>query len=221
MPTPVRPDNHSYGNFNFYDTILQLAPEELARYAQEVVVRKNEIIYDPSSDHLYMYEILEGAIKLGSYTEEGEEFTFEVLHRGDFFGDLKYLNNQFFEFSKALVDTRIRVYHRDFFKRMVVATPKISEWFISYLVKRWCSAEKKLKKLHEKKPQEKLTFIGSYLDLQVRDMHGATFHLVNLLTQKDLGDLTGLTRQTVASTSRSMARVKHPVDKRGKLLQIP
>lgn len=208
MQTPVRPNNDSYMDFSFYEAISCIHQEEMFGKVREMNLKKNEIIYDPSSDHLFIFEVLEGAIKLGSYTEDGEEFVFDILLKGDFFGDLKYLNNQFFEFSKAILDTRVRVYHRDFFKRMVVASPSISEWFISYLVKRWCSAEKKLKKLHEKKPQEKLSFMGSFLDVQVKDMHGKSFNLVNLLTQKDLGDLTGLTRQTVANTSKIMTRVR-------------
>lgn len=206
MYTPARPSNESYRNFNFFETISTIHQDEIFGKVSEAIIKKNEFLYDPSSEHLYIFEILEGAIKLGSYTDDGEEFTFDVLLKGDFFGDLKYLNNQFFEFSKALVDTKVRVYNRDFFKKMVVASPKISEWFISYLVKRWCSAEKKLKKLHEKKPKEKLSFIGSFLDVQINDIHGTTFNLVNLLTQKDLGDLIGVTRQTVATTSKTMEK---------------
>ncbi|WP_339864269.1 Crp/Fnr family transcriptional regulator [uncultured Algoriphagus sp.] len=202
MAIPVRPNNESYRSFNFFEHITSLNPNRSFGNVREIIVKKNEYIYNPSSDHLYMYEIIEGAVKLGSYTEDGEEFTFDVLIKDDFFGDLKYLNNQFFEFSKALIDTKLRVYSRDFFKQMVVQSPEVSEWFISYLVKRWCSAEKKLKKLHEKKAQGKLAFLSSFFDHKVSDAHGAEFAIIELLTQKDLGDLIGVTRQTVANTSR-------------------
>jgi CRP-like cAMP-binding protein len=173
---------------------------------KEIVVKKNEYIYNPSSEHMYIYEIVDGAVKLGSYTDEGEEFTFDVLIKDDFFGDLKYLNNQFFEFSKALVDTRLRVYSRDFYKKMVVQNPQISEWFISYLVKRWCSAEKKLKKLQEKKVTDKLSFLSSFFNLKIRDAQGVEFIILDLLTQKDRGNLIGATRQTVANSSKNNDR---------------
>ena len=202
MSIPVRPVNESYLGFNFFDFLATLPANESFGKIKEILVKKNEYIYDPASEHLYMYEILEGAVKLGSYTEDGEEFTFDVLSKHDFFGDLKYLNNQFFEFSKALVDTRIRIYNREFFKQMVLQGPEVSEWFISYLVKRWCSTEKKLKKLHEKKAKEKLTFLNTYFNLNIKDANGASFVLMDLLTQKDLGDLIGVSRQTVASTSK-------------------
>ncbi|WBL43571.1 Crp/Fnr family transcriptional regulator [Algoriphagus halophytocola] len=202
MATPVRPNNESYSSFRFYDKLSLTHGDQMSGMVKECVIKKNEYIYDPSSEHLYIYEILEGAIKLGSYTEDGEEFTFDVLLKGDFFGDLRYLNNQFFEFSKSLIDTKLRVYSRDFFKKMVIQSPETSEWFISYLVKRWCSAEKKLKKIHEKKALEKLTFIDSFFDLQVHDHKGKSYILLDLLTQKDLGDLIGVSRQTIASTAR-------------------
>ncbi|WP_339880730.1 Crp/Fnr family transcriptional regulator [uncultured Algoriphagus sp.] len=202
MSIPVRPINESYLDFDFFGFISSLPSSKSLGMYREILVKKNEYIYNPSTDHLYMYEILEGAVKLGSYTDDGEEFTFDVLFKKDFFGDLKYLNNQFFEFSKALIDTKIRIYHRDFFKKMVVQGPEVSEWFISYLVKRWCSTEKKLKKLHEKKAQEKLTFLTTYFDLTVQDSHGKSFILNELLTQKDIGDLIGVTRQTVANSNK-------------------
>lgn len=203
MDIPVRPHNEFYRDFNFFEHITTLNPSQSFGRARELVVKKNEYIYTPSSDHLYMFEIVEGAVKLGSYTEDGEEFIFDVLFKNDFFGDLKYLNNQFFEYSKALIDTRLRIYNRDFFKQMVILSPELSEWFISYLVKRWCSTEKKLKKLHEKKVRQKLTFLNAYFDLKVMDAEGFEFALIDLLTQKDLGDLIGITRQTVANSSRN------------------
>ncbi len=202
MSIPVRPINESYLDFDFFQFISTSQSSKSLGMMREITVKKNEYLYNPSTEHLYMYEILEGAVKLGSYTEDGEEFTFDVLFKKDFFGDLKYLNNQFFEFSKALIDTRVRIYNRDFFKKMVVQTPQVSEWFISYLVKRWCSTEKKLKKLHEKKAQEKLVFLSTYFDLNVKDANGKSFNLNDLLTQKDIGDLIGVTRQTVANSSK-------------------
>ncbi|WP_339925948.1 Crp/Fnr family transcriptional regulator [uncultured Cyclobacterium sp.] len=200
MPIPVRPNNESYRGFNFFEHISSLSSCQYFGKVREIVIKKNEYIYTPSSDHQYIYEIVQGAVKLGSYTEDGEEFIFDVLFKDDFFGDLKYLNNQFFEYSKALIDTKIRIYSRDFFKQMVVLSPELSEWFISYLVKRWCSTEKKLKKSHEKKAREKVTFLNLYFDINVKDAEGFDFALIDLLTQKDLGNLIGITRQTVANS---------------------
>ncbi len=202
MAIPVRPNNDYYSSFNFFEHICSLPLNQRFGNVREIVVKKNEYIYNPSSEHIYMYEIVEGAVKLGSYTDEGEEFTFDVLIKDDFFGDLKYLNNQFFEYSKALVDTKLRIYNRDFFKKMVLQSPQISEWFISYLVKRWCSAEKKLKKLQEKKAHDKITFLSSFFDLKIRDVKGTEFVILDLLTQQDLGNMVGISRQTVANSSK-------------------
>ncbi|MEP0711819.1 Crp/Fnr family transcriptional regulator [Algoriphagus sp.] len=203
MTIPVRPENNSYSGFKFFDLICGLPLNQRFGNVKEIVVKKNEYIYNPSSEHMYIYEIVDGAVKLGSYTDEGEEFTFDVLIKDDFFGDLKYLNNQFFEFSKALVDTRLRIYSRDFFKKMVVHNPQVSEWFMSYLVKRWCSAEKKLKKLQEKKVTDKLSFLSSFFNLKIRDAKGVEYIILDLLTQKDRGNLIGATRQTVANSSKN------------------
>ena len=53
----------------------------------EIMVKKDKYLYNnPSTDHVYIYGILEDA---GSYTDEGEEFTFDVLFKKDFIADLK------------------------------------------------------------------------------------------------------------------------------------
>ncbi|WP_422355148.1 Crp/Fnr family transcriptional regulator [Roseivirga pacifica] len=179
MAIPVRPNNESYLAFKFYEYISTASEVESLINVQERVIKKGEYVYDPSSDHKYIFEVVEGAVKLGSYTDDGDEFTFDVLFKNDFFGDLKYLNNQFFEFSKALIDTKLRVYKRDFFKKMVVQDPQVAEWFIS--------------------------FMSNFFDIRVEDVHQNSYALIDLLTQKDLGDLIGVTRQTVASTAKRRA----------------
>jgi CRP-like cAMP-binding protein len=60
-------------------------------------MRKNTYIYKPPNER-FIYEIVSGAVKLGSYSEHGEEFVHDILHK-DFFGNLRYLNGQFFDFQ--------------------------------------------------------------------------------------------------------------------------
>lgn len=208
--TSTRPKNKGFQIFSLHDYLKNDLGININGLVTEVKVDKNEYLYRPPAIHNFIYEIVDGAVKLGSYSESGEEYVYDVIHTGDFFGNLKYLNGQFFEFSKSLVDVRIRLYQLSFFKKVITENPKIAEWFISYLVKRWCIAEKKLGKINERKTTDKIRFLRHYFDVPIKDFHGSEHILYNLLTQKDLGDLVGTTRQTI---SNALKKELLPCDK--------
>lgn len=199
MASEIPPKTKDYENFCRSSHLTDTLELDLEGLVTERIVGKNDYIYDPSTTQNTIYEIVDGAVKLGSYSDNGEEFVHDVLHRYDFFGNLKYLNNQFFEFSKTIIDTRIRIYPLSFFKKVIVGDPAHAEWFISYVVKRWCVSEKKLGKIKENNTAKKISFLRSYFNVRIKDSKGSEFLLYDLLTQKDLGDLVGATRQTIAA----------------------
>jgi CRP-like cAMP-binding protein len=165
----------------------------------ENFIDKNNYIYRPQNNEGFIYEIISGAVKLGSYSEQGDNFAYDILQKGDFFGNLRYLNGQFYEFSKTLIDTKIRIYEISFFKKTVIHNPYLSDWFISYLVKRWCISEKKLGNITGNPIEGRITFLMKLFDVPVKDANGHEYILFDLLTQKDLGDLSGVTRQTISN----------------------
>lgn len=171
----------------------------------ELIVTKGNYIYAASKKLNFAYEIVEGAVKLGSYTESGQEYIYDVIGHHCVFGNFEYLNNdQFYEFSKAMVDSRIRVYDLAFFKELIAQDKKVNEWFIGYLIIRWCNAEKKIKMANEKGALDKVLYLKEYFQEKVLDCSGQEYDLFDLLTKKDLGDLIGATRQTIANTLRKV-----------------
>ncbi|MFS4468706.1 Crp/Fnr family transcriptional regulator [Maribacter sp. 2210JD10-5] len=197
MLLPKPPNNKDYATFYLYGHLKNF--HEYKAYIDEITVSKNELIYRPPTYENYIYEVVEGAIKLGSYSDCGNEHAHDILTKGDLFGNLRYLNGQFFEFSKTLVDSKIRVYDLGFFKKTIVRDPDLADWFISYLLKRWCSSEKKLDSINGNNIQERIQYLQFQFNIDVTDANGNRHVLFELLTQKDLGDLIGATRQTVST----------------------
>ncbi len=195
----LRPNNDTYNYFCFYTYLLDIFKNQKNLNITEVVIEKNSHIYRPPNNEGFIYEIVSGAVKLGSYSEQGEEYVYDILQKGDFFGNLRYLNGQFFEFSKTLIDTKIRIYELSFFKKTIIHDPKLSDWFISYLLKRWCISEKKMGNIMGNKIEERISYIIKLFNTPVYSAKGEQFLLFELLTQKDLGDLAGATRQTIST----------------------
>lgn len=181
---------------------------DLEHVVKEMTVQKDEHIYIPGQMTNSMYEILSGVIKLGSYGTLGQEVTYDILVSPDTFGNMKYLNGQFFEFAKTAVPTRLRVYQLDFFKKIVTEEPKVSEWSHRNIVRRWSIAEARLLHIRSYNKSEKIEAVCREFDQTVKDAEGRTHNLLSLLTMQDLGDLTGMTRQTVSQTLKKIQSKK-------------
>lgn len=165
---------------------------------------KGHLIYRPPQRITPIFEIVAGAVKIGSYSPEGVEVCYDILKPGDFFGNLQYLNGQFSEFAKTLTTAEFRAYDPDFFKHLVTHQPILSEWFCRELVSRWCRAEDRLYAVRSLDATEKIKRILPYFQKQITDASGKTFHLLKLTTFQDIADLTGLTRQTVSKVMQEI-----------------
>ena len=90
--------------FSLYDYLCRDQQYELCMEIRSLTKKKGQYVYYPHASGYCMYEILEGAVKIGSYDDDGEEITYDVLSQGDFFGNLRYLDeNQFLNTQKHYV----------------------------------------------------------------------------------------------------------------------
>lgn len=176
----------------------------LDRVVKEIYVAKDQQIYQPGQQTNSIYEIVSGAVKLGSYGSQGQDITYDILSAPDTFGNLKYLNGQFFEFAKTIIPCHLRVYQLDFFKRIIVEDSKVSEWFNKNAVRRWSIAESRLFSIRSANSIERLQVIYNDFDREIVDSENRKHHLFSLLTKQEIGDLTGMTRQTVSQVIKKI-----------------
>lgn len=194
-----------------HELLSQSNKYNLPLVMKELTIGKGESIYTPGSSTYYMYEIASGAVKLGSYGNQQQKVTYDVLSHPDTFGNLRYLNGQFFEFADSLMPTKLRAYQLDFFKRVIVEDPVISEWFNKTTVARWCVAETRLFKVRALSRAENLRSIVEELNQTVTDAKGRIRNILNELSMQDLGDLTGMTRQTVSNLLQQINKEKEAI----------
>lgn len=187
-----------YASFDLFDYLKSSFEINTINKISLQTIPKGSFIYQAGQKTTHMYEIVKGAVKLGTYNDNGEDTTYDVLAKKEFFGNLKYLNGGFFEFSKTLLDSEIRYYDLTFFKKIINHDAIISDWFHYYLVKRWCEAEEKLVNVNHKDIKAKIDFLKDKYRYNVEDSNKFSYNLYDLLSKKDLGDLIGVTRQTIA-----------------------
>jgi CRP-like cAMP-binding protein len=175
--------------------------------------KKGELVYGPTQHYTYIYEIISGAVKLGSITFRGMDSVHEIVTPGELFGNLRLLDDHaglfgplqglhlpFAEFSKTIASTLVRCYEYDFFKRLMITDPNVAEWFYPKIVSRWCKTESLLILIRSMEPRERIRHLYDLFNARIRTALDKEVPLNTSLSFKDLADLTATTRQLVADT---------------------
>lgn len=169
--------------------------------------KKGEYIYMPPSKPNEMFQLVSGVIKIGSYSSNGEEVCYDFLFQNEVFGNMRYLNGQFSEFAKAASDCKLITYELQFYKWMIVYDPIVSEWFNKMAVSRWCRMETRLFKMCTLTPAQRLVELFNELNREALDTNGKNINLPSLLSDIEIGNLCGLSRQTVSKLLKSYQRI--------------
>ncbi len=195
-------------HFNLYDHLTRSNKykESLDDRVSSLELRKGDYVYKPSEELYTAYEVVKGSLKIGSYAKDGTECTFEILKPGDVFGNLHYLNGNFQEFSKCLSNVELRLYDLVFYKRIVVEDHNISEWFNQYIVRRWCRSETRFFTIISEDILTRVQRLYREFNIEILDARGKSVNIFETLTQKDIADLTGATRQSIAQVFKRIQK---------------
>lgn len=193
-------------NFSLYDYLQQSSKYKgiLSERISTLYFKKGEYIYKPSEELYTAYELVKGAVKVGSYSKDGTECVYDILRPGDIFGNLHYLDGNFQEFAKCLTDVQLRLYDLVFYKRIVVQDFNIAEWFNQYVVRRWCRAETRFFTTISEDILTRIKRLYKEFNRPINDANGKVVNIFSLFSQKDIADLTGSTRQSVAQAFRKI-----------------
>lgn len=165
-----------------------------------VSLKKGQQLYGTSESFTDIYEIVSGAVKLGGISVKDEEYIYEVVTPGEFFGNLALLGDTFSEFCKVITATQVRSYKVSFFKYLMTHDPVIAEWCFAKIVFRWNKTESLLANIRSYEPRERIQLLNAVLQRKITTAANREVSLNKLITYKDIADLTATTRQLVADT---------------------
>jgi len=183
-----------------YTYLVEAGTPGLKENVQLLSLRKGRQVYDTSQRFTNIYEIVTGAVKLGNISAKGEEYIYELVTPGEFFGNLAFLGDTFSEFCKTLCDAELRSYEPAFFKHLMTHDPVVAEWCFSKIVYRWNKTESLLASIRSHEPRERILLLYDGFYKKVFTASGREVPLNKLLTYRDIADLTATTRQLVADT---------------------
>lgn len=166
---------------------------------EQRVLERGEYLYQPTDRLNTLYVVERGALKVGGYSPRGKEVAYDVLTRGELVGNLQYLpDNSFSEFARALTSVRVVQHPLRTFKKLVQQDAHLADAFHQMIIRRWCRAETRLFHIASLTPDQRVVKLLEQYPLPITDADGRAHLMRNLLTQQDIANLCGLTRQTTA-----------------------
>lgn len=155
------------------------------------------------SDKLYI--VNKGKVKVFRYTKEGKEHILYILSDGDFIGDLSLLKKGKLEFNaEALEDTAICTLNKEDFDKILGENPNIALKILEVVHDRVVNLENLVQRLSTKDVESRVA--GVLLSL-VKDFGNETSEGTVLelpLSREEIGNYSGLTRETVSRTLTAM-----------------
>lgn len=163
--------------------------------------KKDDFIYftDQPSDRLYL--VVNGRVKIGSYTEEGKEVTKAILSPGELFGEMALIGEEKrTDFAQSMDEsTQLCGMGIDDLKELMAENKDLSLKIYKIIGLRIKKLERKVESLVFKDSRSRVVEFLKELAEEKGKKVGFEIMIKNYLTHKDIANLTGTSRQTVTT----------------------
>lgn len=160
---------------------------------------------EPAKDLCFL---LSGHIKMGAFSADGREVIKEIIHAGAMFGDLSLVGEPLRnDFALAVQeDAKVCFIPVSVIREMMSQNKELMFSIMAHLSQRLCRVEDRLTKLIVKDARERI--IEFIVDSASRHGRRVGFETLvkHQLTQQDIANLTGTSRQTVTSVLNDLKK---------------
>lgn len=167
----------------------------------------NQYVYLPEEPARKIFLINEGRIKIGTYGTDGKEITKAILTPGEVFGELALIqegNRR--DFAYSLEPTSLCVLEKEDLSAMLRERSELHLFFLRLIGNRTLELEQRLENLMFKTSRSRITeFLYTLAETRGRAV-GYEREVRNMLTHKEIADLTGTSRQTVNTVLNDLRR---------------
>lgn len=162
--------------------------------------KKGEFIYfsDDLSDKVFF--IHKGAVKIASYTDEGDEMIKAVLNKGEVFGELAvYGEQRRSDYAQAIEPTEVCILSREDTTALMQNLSGFQNFLMGLIGRRIIFTQKRLESLLFKDAKTRITeYVIQQAESKGRTLGGQVV-MKNHLTHQEIANYTGTSRQTVTT----------------------
>jgi CRP/FNR family transcriptional regulator len=170
-------------------------------------IRRGTSLFSQGQPAQEAYFIEDGLVKLTRTSDTGNKFISAIYGPGHLIGEEAASDNLPLYYSMAETLTAATVYRVpcDTLKRLVSVNAEVCNGFITYLLERSRALEEKGELLCLYDVEYRILYYLAYLAKLVKPLHGESGYQLPL-TQLELADLVGATRETTSTTLNMLER---------------
>lgn len=167
----------------------------------------NKYIYLPDEPARKIFLISGGRVKIGTYGNDGKEVTKAILSPGEVFGELALISDDSRrDFAYSLEETTLCVLEKGDLQAMLRERSELQLFFMRLIGNRTLQLEQRLENLMFKTSRSRIVeFLHELAESKGRRV-GFEREVRNMLTHKEIADLTGTSRQTVNAVLNDLRR---------------
>ena len=187
---------------------IRLQDEYLAHYHVKKF-SKGELILCEGEIPTTAYVIKKGVVKTYNITSEGQEkpISFELAYEPLPIGWLFYKFRRSTYYYEAYTDCELYAIPREELYEHIQADKELQSYAFNYFVKRYLNAQMRINALEQSKAADKVVHTLQYLCLRYgRDTREDVVKIMLPLTQQDLANFMGLTRETTGIELKKLER---------------
>lgn len=204
--------------------IFENLDEELIRIIESRLVhksfRKNRFIYKINDPAEHVYFLVKGNIKIGANSLNGKEVIKAIIHPEATFGEMSIFGEETRESFAICIenDTKVLEMSKVNFIELMENYPALANNVIRILSKKLHFAEKRIESLVFKDARERIIDFLKDSAKNFGKQIGYEMLLKHSLTQQDIANFTGTSRQTVTSVLNDLKKSNQIYFKRRSIL---
>ena len=192
----------------------------LARLLNLKKYKKQTLIYKAGAQASKFFLVKQGTVKIGKMSNSGKEMIKSIIHEGSMFGESGILGIDNYDNFALAMDTAVLVYSFDIkdFKTFLQSEPALCCKVINNIGQKLKYAERRLESLIFKDARERIIDFLKDNAKVIGQKVGYETLIKHSLTQQDIANYTGTSRQTVTSVLNDLKKSNKIYFKRRSIL---
>ena len=194
--------------FPLFDCLSSDEKISLEKYVDYRIKRKYSYVYLPDEPSQTVFFLVKGTVKIGTHSNDGREIIKAILHPTAMLGELGLVGEKHRQDFARVMNEEVHLIALkvDDFQKLMESNHMLCLKVISLLGKRLRTAENRLESLIFKDARTRIVdFIKDSASKRGRRV-GYEMLLKHSLTQQDIANLTGTSRQTVTSVLNELRK---------------
>lgn len=190
---------------DLFDGLSRDQLREISRSLPMSTCRVGGLVTSPDDDDERLYIVKRGRVRLYRLTPDGKQLTLDILDKGRIVGRMSWLGQELNEvYAEAIEDALICSFTPDELEHLMARYPGVGINIVRYLAERLAASERERELLAFRSVEARLA--SKLLELVERFGHPVEDGVAidARLTQQELADMVGTSRETLALTISSL-----------------